>query len=104
VQGSASGSYHFEGPFGSSGRASAVVAYQGERTGNTLALPVTLPAFTTVDLRVALTRGPAELSLFVNNASDKRGLVSATKSAAAAPATYLPIRPRTVGTSLRFDF
>lgn len=104
VQGSASGTYRFEGPFGSSGRATAIVAYQGERAGNTLALPVTLPAFTTVDLRLALGRGPVEVTVFVNNAADKLGLVSAAKSSAAAPATYVPIRPRTIGTALRVDF
>jgi outer membrane receptor protein involved in Fe transport len=104
LQGSVNGAYRFAGPFATNGRVSTVIAYQGERVGSTIAIPVELPSFTTVDLRLAFDRGPVEVALFANNVFDERGLVGADKPSAAAPSLYTVIRPRTIGASLRVNF
>lgn len=104
VQASLNGAYQFAGPFASSGRVSSVVAFQGKRAGNTIAIPVDLPSFTTVDLRLAFGRGPVEVALYANNVFDERGLVGANKPSVVAPALYTVIRPRTLGASLRINF
>jgi outer membrane receptor protein involved in Fe transport len=70
-----------------------------------------LPGYTTADLRLSIRKNDWELSAYVQNAADKRG----QSSAAVNYSTYLnpgsvnytewyPIRPRTVGMSLRYDY
>ena len=63
-----------------------------------------LPEYTTVDLRTGLQLGAARLQLYVKNAFDERGQLSATTafSALGGPVWVSLVQPRTVG--LNFDY
>jgi iron complex outermembrane receptor protein len=58
-----------------------------------------LPDYTTVDLRTGLQFGDSRLQLFVRNAFDERGQLSATTgfSALGGPAWVSLVQPRTIG-------
>lgn len=104
------GSYNFAGPLDTQGTFTTVLQYVGSRRAQ-LDAGLVLPGYTTADLRLSLRKNDWELSAYVQNAADKRG----QSSAAVNYSTYLnpgsvnytewyPIRPRTVGMSLRYDY
>lgn len=65
-----------------------------------------LPEYTTVDLRTGLQFGDTRLQLFVKNAFDERGQLSATTgfSALGGPAWVSLVQPRTIGLNLVTQF
>ncbi|MFM2210698.1 MAG: hypothetical protein RIQ96_2341, partial [Pseudomonadota bacterium] len=65
-----------------------------------------LPAYTQLDLSGGVTVGKADIGVFVRNATDKRGLVSAftAQSAVGAPIMVRVIEPRTVGVNASWAF
>lgn len=99
-QGSFGASYRFPGPMGSDARASALLTYNGTRNAQ-LGSPVKLDAYKTLDLRVAFTKGQWETTVFADNVTNSRGISSAMDWGVYKE--YVPIRPRTVGVSLRYD-
>lgn len=102
MQGSFNATQTFDGPWNSGGRLSALVAYTGKRFAQ-IDSDLVLPAYTTADLRASLSWSGVEVTAYANNAFNARGLSSGVDF----PATYTefyPIRPRTVGFSLRYDF
>ncbi len=100
----------------------ATLVHTGERTvvfSHQSATPLdpavaapTLPAYDTLDLRTSYALGDWTLSLFVKNATNKRGLLSYNgngvvpdlATGAFSPATLAVTTPRTVDVSLRVDF
>lgn len=104
LQGTIEGTANFDGPFGSGGRITALFAHTGERRAQ-IDSPMTLPAYSTLDLRLALAWPGFEVSAFVNNVTDTRGLSGGVDYA--NPQLYrefYPIRPRSFGLSARYDF
>ncbi|NGZ85169.1 TonB-dependent receptor [Duganella aceris] len=104
------GSYNFAGPMDTQGTFTTVLQYVGSRRAQ-MDAGLVLPGYTTADLRLNIRKDNWELSAYVQNAADKRG----QSSAALNYSTYLnpgtvnytewyPIRPRTVGMSLRYDY
>jgi iron complex outermembrane recepter protein len=65
-----------------------------------------LPEYTTVDLRTGLQLGSARLQLYVKNAFDERGKLSATTafSALGGPVWVSLVQPRTIGLTLLTQF
>ncbi|ANH69189.1 TonB-dependent receptor [Mitsuaria sp. 7] len=101
-QGSLDATTYFDGPFDSNGRVSALVAYTGKRNAQ-IDSNMVLPSYTTVDLRASLSWNSVELGVFVNNAGNSRGL-SAGVDYFTTYTEFYPIRPRTVGVTLRYDY
>jgi iron complex outermembrane receptor protein len=110
LQTTVDGSYNFSAPFDTAGTFTTVLQYVGARRAQ-LDAGLMLPSYTTADLRLSIRKHDWELSAYVQNAADKRG----QSSAAVNYSTYLnpgtvnytewyPIRPRTVGMSLRYDY
>ena len=110
TQATVDGSYNFAAPFDTAGTFTTVLQYVGARRAQ-LDAGLSLPSYTTADLRLSVRKQGWELSAYVQNAADKRG----QSSAAVNYSTYLnpgtvnytewyPIRPRTVGMSLRYDY
>jgi iron complex outermembrane receptor protein len=81
---------------------------------NTIGAPLTagtfiydpkLPAYQIVNVRVGLRRSRWDVSLFVNNLTDERALLSLDRERGTrARIGYLTNQPRSVGVSTRFDF
>lgn len=69
---------------------------------------IDLPAYSTIDLRAALQRGPWKLTLRADNVTDKDGIASFGTNKLFAgqvvPSNEVPIRPRSYGLSLSVDF
>ena len=65
-----------------------------------------LPEYTTVDLRTGLQLGSARLQLYVRNAFDERGKLSATTafSALGGPVWVSLVQPRTIGFNVITQF
>lgn len=109
-QATADASYNFAGPIDSSGSVSAVLQYLGKRKAQ-LDADLELPAYTTLDLRLNFGWTHWELGAFVQNVTDKRGQSSAAVNyssyqnpGAVNFTQWYPIRPRTVGVTLRYDY
>ncbi|WP_158080827.1 TonB-dependent receptor [Pelomonas sp. KK5] len=102
VQGTLDASTNFEGPWDSSARVSALLAYTGQRKAQ-IDSDLSLPAYTTLDLRATFSWNSVEFSAFVNNLSNSRGLSSAVDYFTTYTEFY-PIRPRSIGVSLRYDY
>lgn len=79
------------------------LSYVGERFGAFAASPTTararFPAYAQTNLRTGVRHDSWTASLFANNVSDKRGIVSI-----APPYGYYYIQPRTVGVSVSREF
>ena len=103
LQGTIDGAVHFAGPLDSSGRLSAVLAHTGKRRAQ-VDSPMTLAAYSTLDLRLTFTWAQLEVSAFVNNASDARGISGGVDFTSALFTEFYPIRPRTAGVGVRYDF
>ncbi len=102
IQATVDATYSFAGPFDSSGRLSAVLAHTGKRRAQ-IDSAMTLPAYTTADLRLTLGWSQIELSAFVTNATNEHG-ISGGVDYFTTYTEFYPIRPRTVGVSVRYDF
>lgn len=102
VQTTLDATLNFDGPLGSSGRFSTVLAYTGERKAQ-IDSTLMLPAYTTLDLRLAFYWSKYEVSLFVNNATNERGISGAADYFSTYTEFY-PIRPTSAGVSVRYDF
>jgi len=65
-----------------------------------------LPEYTTVDLRTGVQLGAARLQLYVKNAFDERGQLSATTafSALGGPVWVSLVQPRTIGLNFITQF
>ncbi len=94
---------------------SAFVRGQWEYTGERLSYnnvgtaggPRRLDAYGLLNLRGGITQGPWELTLFVNNVFDKRGVIGdLIPEGAELPGRpkFFVVRPRTIGVQLRKDF
>ncbi|MEY3271246.1 MAG: hypothetical protein RLZZ341_147 [Pseudomonadota bacterium] len=103
LQGTIDGAVHFAGPLDSSGRLSAVLAHTGKRRAQ-VDSPMTLAAYSTLDLRLTFTWSRLEVSAFLNNASDARGISGGVDFTSALFTEFYPIRPRTAGVAVRYDF
>ncbi|HSI56621.1 MAG TPA: TonB-dependent receptor [Ideonella sp.] len=102
--------YRFGGPFESAGSFTAVVQHVGKRDAQ-LDATLQLPAYTTVDLRLGFAWEHWELTAYVQNVGDSRGPSSAAVNystyqnpGAVNYTEWYPIRPRTVGMTLRYDY
>ncbi len=109
-QATADATYRFAGPWDSSASFSTVVQYLGKRRAQ-LDAALEMPGYTTLDLRLNFGWSQWELSTFVQNAADKRGQSSAlvNYSSYQNPGAvnfmqWYPVRPRTVGVTLRYDY
>lgn len=102
LQGTLDATTNFAGPFNSSGRFSAVLAHTGKRRAQ-IDSAMSLPAYSTVDLRLTFSWSQVEVSAFVNNAANERG-ISGGVDYFTTYAEFYPIRPRTAGISVRYDF
>jgi hypothetical protein len=65
-----------------------------------------LPEYTTVDFRTGIQLGAARLQLYLKNAFDERGQLSATTgfSALGGPAWVSLVQPRTIGLNFITQF
>lgn len=93
----------FEGPYDSSGRLSALYAYTGKRKAQ-IDSSMELPAYSTLDLRLTFSWSKTEISAFANNLMNSKGMSSAIDFFPPLFTEFYPIRPRTVGVSVRRDF
>ena len=106
LQTSLEGNYYFEGPADSSGRFSLSHSFMGRRMTN-LDQPGELAGYSQLDARLALTWTQWALTAYVNNVANGRGSSGGstlTTSAGVPYSVYYPIKPRTVGLSLRYDY
>jgi outer membrane receptor protein involved in Fe transport len=102
VQGSIEATANFAGPLDSGGRFSAVFAHTGERRAQ-IDSPMLLPSYSTLDLRLAFAWSQLEVSAFVANATDERGMSSGVDYFTTFTEFY-PVRPRMDGIAVRYDF
>ena len=102
LQGSFNATQTFDGPWSSNGRVTALAAYTGKRYAQ-IDSNLLLPAYTTVDLRASLAWNALEVSAYANNAFNARGLSSGVDFFTTYTEFY-PVRPRTIGASVRYDF
>jgi iron complex outermembrane recepter protein len=97
-----------EFPLGSSltGSIGASISYVGDRKGAFQPTPVReeYPSYTQVDLRGRIGNGSWDIDLFVNNATDKRGILRSGLDAALFPTYVTYIQPRTMGLSFTKSF
>jgi outer membrane receptor protein involved in Fe transport len=102
LQGTLDATSYFAGPMDSAGRFSAVWAHTGQRRAQ-IDSPMTLPAYSTLDLRLTLGWSQFEASVFLNNAANAHG-ISGGLDTFTAYTEFYPVRPRTAGVALRYDF
>ena len=110
LQSTIDGTYRFAGPFQSSAAFSAVLQYVGKRNAQ-IDADLVLPSYVTADLRLAFGWSNWELTGFVQNVADRRGQSSAQVNystyqhpGAVDYTEWYPIKPRTIGVSLRYDY
>lgn len=96
-------SYRFDGPAGARATAGVVHSYVG-RSYNDLERSVQIGGYKQVDLSLRLAWPLAELTLFVHNAGDTMGVVSAVGGPLSGYTNYYLTKPRSAGVSLRTDF
>lgn len=110
LQSTLDATWHFAGPFQSSGSLSGVLQYVGKRNAQ-IDADLVLPAYATADLRLAFGWTNWEATAFVQNVADKRGQSSAQVNYSTYQnpgqvnfTEWYPIKPRTIGVSLRYDY
>ena len=103
LQGTLEATGQFAGPLDSSGRISAVLAHTGKRRAQ-IDSPMTLAAYSTLDLRLSFSWAQLEVSAFLNNATNARGISGGVDYTSALYTEFYPIRPRTAGVAVRYDF
>ncbi|MDM4766645.1 TonB-dependent receptor [Pelomonas sp. SE-A7] len=98
--------YRFDGPGESSGRVSLSHSYIGNRKTN-LDRPGMVDGYQVFDLRAGLAWNHYELTAYVNNLADSRGSSGGSKVRSLGGTyynVYYPIKPRSIGISLRYDY
>ena len=110
VQSTLDATYRFAGPFSTNASVSGVLQYVGKRNAQ-IDADLKLPSYTTADLRVAFGFSNWELTGFVQNVADRRGQSAAQVNyssyqnpGAINYTEWYPIKPRTIGVSLRYDY
>lgn len=103
LQGTLDATTYFAGPLDSSGRLTAVLAHTGKRKAQ-IDSPITLGAYSTLDLRLAFAWSNLEVTAFLNNAANTRGISGAVDFTSTFYTEFYPIRPRTAGVAVRYDF
>ena len=106
LQTSLAGNYYFAGPLDSAGRFSLSHSFMGRRNTN-LDRPGELPCYAQTDARLAFTVKQWELTTYVNNLSNSHGFSGGSTLhtlAGNAYSVFYPIKPRTIGLSLRYDY
>ena len=110
LQSTLDATYHFAGPFQSNASLSGVLQYVGKRNAQVDA-DLVLPSYTTADLRLAFGWSNWELTGYVQNVADRRGQSAAQVNystyqnpGAVNYTEWYPIKPRTIGVSLRYDY
>ena len=110
IQSTLDATYHFAGPFQTNASLSGVLQYVGKRNAQVDA-DLVLPAYTTADLRLAFGWSNWEVTGYVQNVTDKRGESAAQVNystyqnpGAVNYTEWYPIKPRTIGVSLRYDY
>jgi outer membrane receptor protein involved in Fe transport len=98
-------SQDFNGPANTAGRMSLTHAYVG---GRTLSLDAggTAPGYSLLDTQASFAGKLWELTLFVRNLADRKGVVGGSPVATFGGASYMEYvltRPRTLGASLRLE-
>jgi iron complex outermembrane receptor protein len=92
------------------GFAGASVSYVGNRVGNFTSAPPSppprqeYPGYAKVDLRGGVKIDPWTVSLYVNNATDRRGILYGGLGTVPNPAEFEYIQPRTVGMNVSRSF
>jgi outer membrane receptor protein involved in Fe transport len=83
------------------GFARVELSYVGDRSGPFSGTPERqdFPAYTKVDLRAGAKTGQWRFNIYVNNATDRRGLIGGGRGNI-PPQAFLYIKPRTVGMSV----
>ena len=83
----------------------ATVAYQGKRYGTFIATPARpiYPGFTKVDLRIGVRTAHWSANFYVNNVTDKRGILGGGDGEA-QPYAFIVTQPRTFGISVARTF
>lgn len=105
VQSTLQWSQDFAGPYDTAGRWSLLHTYVGSRSLS-LDSGGTAPGYGLLDAQGSFARGPWELTLFVRNLGDRKGVVGGSPVATLGGSSYveyLLTRPRTVGVSLRLE-
>ena len=105
LQTSLQANYSFAGPMDTAGRFSITHSYLGSRV-LTIDSGGRAPGYASADARLSFAREAWELSVFVNNLADKRGVAGGQPVQAIGSANYTDyflIKPRTLGVSLRYD-
>jgi iron complex outermembrane recepter protein len=102
LQGSLDATTFFAGPLDSSARLSALLAHTGKRRAQ-IDSAMSLAAYSTLDLRLAFAWSKLEVSAFLNNASNERG-ISGGFDGITTYTEFYPVRPRTAGVAVRYDF
>ena len=89
---------------------SGVLQYVGKRNAQ-IDADLVLPSYTTADLRMAFGWSDWEVTGFVQNVADRRGQSAAQVNyssyqnpGAINYTEWYPIKPRTIGVSLRYDY
>ncbi|MCA0239784.1 MAG: TonB-dependent receptor [Proteobacteria bacterium] len=110
LQSTLDATYRFSGPMASAGRFTAVWQHVGSRNAQ-LDATLKLPSYSTLDLQLAFAWQSWELTASIQNATDSRGRSSAAVNystyenpGAVNYTEWYPIRPRTIGLSLRYDY
>ena len=110
VQSTLDATYRFAGPFQTSAAFTTVLQYVGKRNAQ-IDADLVLPSYVTADLRLAFGWSTWELTGFVQNLADRRGQSSAQVNystyqnpGAVNYTEWYPIKPRTIGVSLRYDY
>jgi len=110
LQSTLDATWHFAGPFQSNAALSGVLQYVGKRNAQ-IDADLQLPAYATADLRLAFGWANWEATAFVQNVTDKRGQSAAQVNYSTYQnpgqvnyTEWYPIKPRTIGVSLRYDY
>ena len=110
IQSTLDATWHFAGPFQTNASLSGVLQYVGKRNAQ-IDADLVLPSYTTADLRFAFGLGNWEATAYVQNVTDKRGQSSAQVNYSTYQnpgqvnfTEWYPIKPRTFGVSLRYDY
>ena len=106
LQTSLAANYIFAGPLDSSGRFSLSHSYTGQRSTN-IDRPGELAGYSQMDARLAFTRKQWQLTAYVDNLANSHGDSGGSTLHTLAGNSYsvfYPIKPRTVGLSLRYDY
>ena len=110
LQSTLDATYHFAGPFASNASLSGVLQYVGKRNAQ-IDADLVLPSYTTADVRLAFGWSNWEVTGYVQNVADRRGQSAAQVNystyqnpGAVNYTEWYPIKPRTIGVSLRYDY